>query len=224
MLGVLVTILTVILVFVSLLMSLVILMQRPKQEGLGAAFGGGLTDRMLGSGTTDFLQKATVFMGVTFFVLSLTIATLMAYDRSAERDSQSQEVLQAATNEEPDADPTGTAPPVGSPSDPQSTAPPDFEIQPGNLTLPGAESAPEEEDPSNADAPAEDAEPAPEEDAPSNADAPAEDTPAEDAPGEPSTGDDEQAAVNESNADEERAAATENEDPENPDEPSTPQD
>ena len=30
-------------VFVALLMTLVILMQRPKSEGLGAAFGGGVT-------------------------------------------------------------------------------------------------------------------------------------------------------------------------------------
>lgn len=102
MLGVLVTILTVILVVICLLMSLVILMQRPKQEGLGAAFGGALTDRMLGSGTTDFLQKATVFMGVAFFLLSLTIATLMAYDRNADRLSQVEQLKQtSAANAEP---------------------------------------------------------------------------------------------------------------------------
>ena len=135
MLGVLVTILTVILVFISLLMSLVILMQRPKQEGLGAAFGGALTDRMLGSGTTDFLQRSTVFMGVAFFVLSLTIATLMAYDRNADRLSQLEQVKKAAQAEaaaNPDevapppvdggeaaTPPTATLPPAGA-----ATAPP----------------------------------------------------------------------------------------------------
>ena len=33
-------------VFVALLMMLVILMQRPKSEGLGAAFGGGMTGNL----------------------------------------------------------------------------------------------------------------------------------------------------------------------------------
>ncbi|MEN9021892.1 MAG: preprotein translocase subunit SecG, partial [Verrucomicrobiales bacterium] len=104
MLGVITTILTVILVFICLLMSLVILMQRPKQEGLGAAFGGGIADKMLGSGTTDFLQRATVIMGVAFFVLSLTIATLMAYDRDADRKAGVSAVKAAANaNAEPEA-------------------------------------------------------------------------------------------------------------------------
>jgi preprotein translocase subunit SecG len=111
MLGVITTILTVILVFICLLMSLVILMQRPKQEGLGAAFGGGIADKMLGSGTTDFLQRATVMMGVAFFVLSLTIATLMAYDRDADRKAGVSAVKAAANaNAEPEADGAGVSP------------------------------------------------------------------------------------------------------------------
>ena len=111
MLGVITTILTVILVFICLLMSLVILMQRPKQEGLGAAFGGGIADKMLGSGTTDFLQRATVMMGVAFFVLSLTIATLMAYDRDADRKAGVSAVKAAANaNAEPEADGAGVPP------------------------------------------------------------------------------------------------------------------
>ena len=110
MLGVITTILTVILVFICLLMSLVILMQRPKQEGLGAAFGGGIADKMLGSGTTDFLQRATVMMGVAFFVLSLTIATLMAYDRDADRKAGVEAVKDAALTNTGD---TGGTPPAG---------------------------------------------------------------------------------------------------------------
>ena len=92
MLGILVTILTIIMIVVCLLMSLVVMMQRPKQEGLGAAFGGSLTDRMLGSGTTDFLQKATVYLGVLFFILALTIATMMAWDRNADRLSRGEDI------------------------------------------------------------------------------------------------------------------------------------
>ena len=63
-------------VVVSLLLVLVILMQRPKQEGLGAAFGSGMTDAAWGARTTDVLQKGTVYLGTLFFLLSLTLGIL----------------------------------------------------------------------------------------------------------------------------------------------------
>lgn len=66
------------LVITCLLLILLVLMQRPKQEGLGAAFGAGVTDQIWGSQTTNVLQKGTVFLGVLFFVLSLTLCVLEA--------------------------------------------------------------------------------------------------------------------------------------------------
>ena len=66
------------LVLVCLMMVLLVLMQRPKQEGLGAAFGAGVTDQLWGSQTTNVLQKGTVYLGVLFFVLSLTLTMLEA--------------------------------------------------------------------------------------------------------------------------------------------------
>ena len=54
-LSISITLMVITLVVVSLLMILVVMMQRPKQEGLGAAFGGGMTDQLLGAGTTSFL-------------------------------------------------------------------------------------------------------------------------------------------------------------------------
>jgi len=64
-------------IVVSLLLILVILMQRPKQEGLGAAFGSGMTDAAWGARTTDVLQKGTVYLGTLFFVFSLVLAILL---------------------------------------------------------------------------------------------------------------------------------------------------
>ena len=72
----LVPILTGLLVFVCVLMILTILMQRPKNEGLGAAFGGGLTDNLFGAQTTTVLTKFTVWLGMLFFVLTLLISLL----------------------------------------------------------------------------------------------------------------------------------------------------
>ena len=67
----------VIFVIVCLLMTLLILMQRPKQEGLGAAFGGGVTDQVFGARTTNVLQKGTVYLGSLFFILSLALAMMI---------------------------------------------------------------------------------------------------------------------------------------------------
>ena len=49
-------ILTGLLIVICLFMILTILMQRPKSEGLGAAFGGGLTDNLFGAQTTTVLK------------------------------------------------------------------------------------------------------------------------------------------------------------------------
>ncbi|PAZ04817.1 MAG: preprotein translocase subunit SecG [Verrucomicrobiia bacterium AMD-G2] len=76
-LNVSITALLVIYVFVCLFMILLVLMQRPKQEGLGAAFGANTTDQLFGARTTNVLQKGTVYMAVLFFVLTLTLAILM---------------------------------------------------------------------------------------------------------------------------------------------------
>jgi preprotein translocase subunit SecG len=69
--------LTAILAIICLLMVFIILMQRPKQEGLGAAFGGGVTDQMWGAQTTNVLQKATVTLAIIFFVITLILAVLV---------------------------------------------------------------------------------------------------------------------------------------------------
>jgi preprotein translocase subunit SecG len=76
-LSISINLLLVIFVIVCLLMTLLILMQRPKQEGLGAAFGGGVTDQVFGARTTNVLQRGTVYLGSMFFILSLALAILI---------------------------------------------------------------------------------------------------------------------------------------------------
>lgn len=80
--------LTVILVAVSILIVLIVLVQRPKQEGLGAAFGGGTLDSALGADTTDVLKKTTTYLGVIFFVsaVGLAMVTTRQYKASASSD------------------------------------------------------------------------------------------------------------------------------------------
>ena len=76
-LSISINLLLVIFVIVCFLMTLIILMQRPKQEGLGAAFGGGVTDQVFGARTTNVLQRGTVYLGSMFYILSLTLAVLI---------------------------------------------------------------------------------------------------------------------------------------------------
>ena len=66
-------------VLVALLMLLVILMQRPKSEGLGAAFGGAVTENIFGAQTTNVLTKATAWLAGLFFILTFVLSILYAH-------------------------------------------------------------------------------------------------------------------------------------------------
>src|SRR5436309_13976204 len=84
--SILISLLLAVWVLVALLMVLVILMQRPKSEGLGAAFGGAVTENIFGAQTTNVLVKLTAWLagnliGVTF-VLSILYARKSAGERS----------------------------------------------------------------------------------------------------------------------------------------------
>ncbi|MDO5470440.1 MAG: preprotein translocase subunit SecG, partial [Akkermansia sp.] len=65
------------LMIVCALLLLIVLMQRPKQEGLGAAFGAQMTDQAFGAQTTDVLKKGTVLFGSLFMILCFVLAVLM---------------------------------------------------------------------------------------------------------------------------------------------------
>ena len=66
-------------VLVAALMVFVILMQRPKSEGLGAAFGGGVTENIFGAQTTNVLVKFTTWLAGIFFVLTFALSVLYAH-------------------------------------------------------------------------------------------------------------------------------------------------
>ena len=81
-----------VLVIVSLLLLGVVLMQRPKQEGLGAAFG---------ARTTDVLKKATVYFGTAFMVLCLGLGMLINRQHVKSSESLlSPEMMKAAARQE----------------------------------------------------------------------------------------------------------------------------
>ena len=73
----------VLFVLVATLMVLVILMQRPKSEGLGAAFGGGVTENIFGAQTTNVLVKFTTWLAGIFFALTFALSVLYAHQSTA---------------------------------------------------------------------------------------------------------------------------------------------
>src|SRR5215470_5361906 len=80
---ILINFLLAIYVLVALLMLLVILMQRPKSEGLGAAFGAGVTENIFGAQTTNVLVKFTAWLAGIFFVLTFALSVLYAHQSTA---------------------------------------------------------------------------------------------------------------------------------------------
>jgi preprotein translocase subunit SecG len=69
------TVLSVILVFITLAMIGVILLQRSEGGGL---VGGGSGSMMSSRGTANFLTKTTAFLGAAFMLICLILATLAA--------------------------------------------------------------------------------------------------------------------------------------------------
>ena len=97
-------------VLVCILMALVVLMQRPRSEGLGAAFGGGVTDNIFGAQTTHVLAKATTWLAGAFFALTLILSIITA--RSASNHTPIQKELMNAPAPKASATPVDLEAPV----------------------------------------------------------------------------------------------------------------
>ena len=108
--NILINVILAIDMLVAVLMTLVILMQRPKSEGLGAAFGGGVTENIFGAQTTNVLTKFTGWLAGIFFVLTFVLGVLYAQRSSS--DSSLRRELMAMPTAAPAASP---APVTGSP-------------------------------------------------------------------------------------------------------------
>jgi preprotein translocase subunit SecG len=101
-------------VLVSMLMVLVILMQRPKSEGLGAAFGGAVTENIFGAQTTNVLVKFTTWMAGIFFGLSLALSILYAH-RSTADSAFRRELMKTQAGTQNSPAPTAAQRPTSSP-------------------------------------------------------------------------------------------------------------
>lgn len=135
------------LMIVCAMLLLLVLMQRPKQEGLGAAFGAQMTDQAFGARTTDVLKKGTIFFGSLFMILCFLLSVLMLNEhheknKSSILQNQPKAVLPVA----PAAQPAEAAATEEAPAEQPAEAPAAEEApaeQPAEA--PAAEEAPAEQ-------------------------------------------------------------------------------
>lgn len=119
-------------VVVALLMMLVILMQRPKSEGLGAAFGGGVTENIFGAQTTNVLTKITGWLAAIFFLLTFVLSILYAHKGNTQSDLR-RELMKGQVP----ASPSASAPPVAPGTSPAASPGPSSAVgPPGTVTNP----------------------------------------------------------------------------------------
>jgi preprotein translocase subunit SecG len=113
--NLLINLLLVIYVLVALLMMLVILMQRPKSEGLGAAFGGAVTENIFGAQTTNVLVKFTAWLAGIFFALTFALSILYAHKNTADSAFRRELMKQQGSPQASPAAPAAMPSPASSP-------------------------------------------------------------------------------------------------------------
>jgi preprotein translocase subunit SecG len=104
--NVLIAIFWLLYLLVCVLLVLIILMQRSRQEGLGAAFGSSVTEAIFGAQTSSVLIKGTAWLAGMFFTLAVVLAFLFGQRELAKTSIQKR--LQMAP------------PPAGAPASPSS--------------------------------------------------------------------------------------------------------
>ena len=63
-------------VIVCLLLAMVVMLQKPKDGGLGGAIGGGMLEASLGADAGNVLIKTTAILGAVFLLNTLVLARL----------------------------------------------------------------------------------------------------------------------------------------------------
>ena len=101
-------------VVVCLMLVLVVMLQKPKEGGLGGAIGGGMLEASLGADAGSVLVKTTAVLGAVFLLNTLVLARLTSTVHSHSR---------MARDAEPTATEQAPALPMTAPELPAAPAP-----------------------------------------------------------------------------------------------------
>ncbi len=77
--NILIGILTAVHVLVALFVIVLVLMQKSSEQGVGAAFGGGVTETVFGAGTTTALVRMTIYCACALLATTLILAVLHSH-------------------------------------------------------------------------------------------------------------------------------------------------
>ena len=119
--SILVGFLYVIEVLVCLLLGLVVMLQKPKEGGLGGAIAGGMGEAVFGADASNVLIKATAWLGAIFLANTLLLARLTSTVSSSLMDGEA-DAPQAAQQQMPPAG--DITPPPAAPAAPEAPAAP----------------------------------------------------------------------------------------------------
>ena len=110
-------------VIVCLLLALVVMLQKPKEGGLGGAIGGGMLEASLGADAGNVLIKTTAILGAIFLLNTLVLARLTStvhshslMAREAEPTAEKAPALPMAAPELPKAAPELPKAPAAAPA------------------------------------------------------------------------------------------------------------
>jgi len=141
--AILIGLLTALLVLTCLFLGLLVLIQLPKKDaGVGSAFGGGMTDSIMGAGSGNVLTMATRYSAGIFLTLCLVLSILKTNQANAGKKDFDKALNQAATTlpAVTPAVPTNASPivPAGKQAQPAAPAAPGESLFPGATpTTPG---------------------------------------------------------------------------------------
>jgi preprotein translocase subunit SecG len=126
--GILIGFLTVVHVLVALFLIGLVLMQKSSEQGVGAAFGGGMTETVFGAGTTTALVRMTIWCACALLATTLILAVLHSHRGKRSSGSLIERTL-ATTPAMPATQP-------GFPLTTQPSTPPSPESQPATPVSP----------------------------------------------------------------------------------------
>ena len=137
--SILIGFLYVIEVLTCLLLALVVMLQKPKEGGLGGAIAGGMGEAVFGADASNVLIKVTIWLGVIFLANTLLLARLTSKVSNSVTDG----IAEAPVEQQPalpqggDVAPT-PAPAPAKPVAPATPAPAPAPAAPAKPTAPAA--------------------------------------------------------------------------------------
>lgn len=133
--NILIWLLTAVHLVIAVVMIIVVLMQKSQDQGVGAAFGAGMTDNVFGADTTNALQRMTIWCACGLLATTLILAVLHA-KRSRMAETKLPKMIQRAPAPVPAKTPISSMPLTTTPTAPAAPETPATPAAPAAPAVP----------------------------------------------------------------------------------------